>query len=52
MDCRVNVVSKGRALLMLFPFSDVGDREAPTRLRIGSHRDVARRLAPPRATRD
>jgi len=43
---RVNVVSKGRALLMLFLFSDVGDDDAPTRLRVGSHVDIARRLAP------
>lgn len=43
---RLNVSSRGRALLMLFLFSDVGDDDAPTRLRVGSHRDVARRLAP------
>lgn len=46
MDWRVNVASRGRALLMLFLFSDVGERDAPTRLRAGSHRDVARILAP------
>jgi hypothetical protein len=43
---RANVASKGRALLMLFLFSDVGDRDAPTRLRVGSHFDIARRLEP------
>jgi len=43
---RANVVSKGRALLMLFLFSDVGDEDAPTRLRVGSHVDIARRLEP------
>lgn len=43
---RVNVASKGRALLMLFLFSDVGDADAPTRLRAGSHVDIARRLEP------
>ncbi|MET0342956.1 MAG: phytanoyl-CoA dioxygenase [Polyangiales bacterium] len=43
---RVNVRSRGRALLMLFLFSDVGDDDAPTRIRVGSHRDVARLLAP------
>lgn len=43
---RVNVASRGRALLGLFLFSDVGDDDAPTRLRVGSHADVARRLAP------
>lgn len=43
---RVNVRSKGRALLMLFLFSDVGTDDAPTRIRVGSHLDIARRLAP------
>lgn len=46
MDWRANVFSKGRALLMLFLLSDVGEDDAPTRLRIGSHRDIARQLAP------
>jgi len=32
--------------LMLFLFSDVGDDDGPTRLRVGSHLDIARRLAP------
>lgn len=45
-DGRVNVASRGRALLMLFLFSDVGEDDAPVRLRLGSHRHVARRLAP------
>lgn len=43
---RINVRSKGRALLMLFLFSDVGPNDAPTRIRVGSHFDVARILAP------
>jgi hypothetical protein len=43
---RANVRSKGRALLMLFLFSDVGDEDAPTRIRVGSHLDMARILAP------
>lgn len=43
---RANVASKGRALLMLFLLSDVGDDDAPTRLRVGSHFDIARRLEP------
>jgi hypothetical protein len=43
---RANVSSHGRALLMLFLFSDVGESEAPTRIKIGSHLDVARRLQP------
>lgn len=46
MAWRANVVSKGRALLMLFLFSDVGERDAPTRIRVGSHLDTARQLAP------
>lgn len=46
LNWRANIRSKGRALLMLFLFSDVGADDAPTRIRSGSHRDVARRLAP------
>jgi hypothetical protein len=45
LSWRVNVVSRGRALLMLFLFSDVGPADAPTRIRVGSHHDVARQLA-------
>ncbi|MCE9667112.1 phytanoyl-CoA dioxygenase family protein [Myxococcus stipitatus] len=45
-DWRLNVASRGRALLMLFLFSDVGEHDAPTRIRVGSHRDVARILEP------
>jgi len=45
-EWRVNVRSKGRGLLMLFLFSDVSDVDAPTRIRVGSHRDVARLLQP------
>ena len=46
MDWRANVYSKGRVLLMLFLFSDVGVDDAPTRIRVGSHIDIARQLAP------
>jgi hypothetical protein len=46
MAWRVNILSRGRALLMLFLFSDVGELDAPTRIRVGSHRDIARQLAP------
>jgi hypothetical protein len=46
MAWRANIHSKGRALLMLFLFSDVGERDAPTRIRVGSHADVARQLGP------
>jgi hypothetical protein len=45
-DWRANVTSHGRALLMLFLFSDVGENDAPTRIKIGSHQDVARLLRP------
>ena len=45
-DWRVNVNSKGRALLMLFLFSDVREDDAPTRIRVSSHLDIARMLAP------
>lgn len=44
MSWRVNVRSRGRALLMLFLFSDVTELDAPTRIRVGSHLDVARIL--------
>ena len=43
---RTNVSSHGRALLMLFLFSDVSDADAPTRIRVGSHLDVPRLLQP------
>jgi hypothetical protein len=46
MEWRANVMSRGRALLMLFLFSDVGENDGPTRIRKGSHADVARMLAP------
>ena len=44
-DWRVNLRSKGRALLMLFLFSDVGENDAPTRIRVGSHLIVPELLA-------
>jgi hypothetical protein len=43
---RANVATRGRALLMLFLFSDVSEDDAPTRIRVGSHRHVARLLQP------
>jgi hypothetical protein len=46
LEWRANLYSRGRALLMLFLFSDVGDDDAPTRIRVGSHFDSARQLAP------
>lgn len=45
-EWRINLASRGRALLMLFLFSDVGETDAPTRIRVGSHLDVAKILAP------
>lgn len=45
-DWRINFRSKGRGLLMLFLYSDIGENDAPTRIRIGSHLDVARLLKP------
>lgn len=46
LSWRVNIHSKNRALLMLFLFSDTGESDAPTRIRAGSHLDVARILEP------
>lgn len=40
LSWRINDLSKGRGLLMLFLYSDVGISDAPTRLRPGSHLDV------------
>lgn len=37
----VNFRSRGRALLVLMLYSDVTADDAPTRIRVGSHRDVA-----------
>jgi hypothetical protein len=37
---------KSRALVMPFLFSDVSARDAPTRIRVGSHVDIAQQLAP------
>jgi hypothetical protein len=46
MEWRANVKSSHRALLMLFLLSDVGPEDAPTRIRKGSHRIIARELLP------
>lgn len=46
MEWRANITSKNRALLMLFLFSDIGEEDAPTRIRAGSHLSIARVLAP------
>ncbi|MFD2203870.1 phytanoyl-CoA dioxygenase [Shivajiella indica] len=44
-EWRVNVKSKGRALLMLILYSDVSENDAPTVIYEGSHIDVARLLS-------
>ncbi|WIV49761.1 phytanoyl-CoA dioxygenase family protein [Marivivens sp. LCG002] len=46
MEWRANVLSSGRALLMLFLLSDVGPDDAPTLIRKGSHATIARELLP------
>ncbi len=43
---RVNLRSRGRALLLLFLFSEVGPNDAPTLVRVGSHLDVPGVLEP------
>ncbi|WP_055591437.1 phytanoyl-CoA dioxygenase family protein [Streptacidiphilus griseoplanus] len=42
----LNLWSRGRALLMLFLFSDVDGTSAPTRIKVGSHLDVPPLLKP------
>jgi hypothetical protein len=42
----LNLRSRGRALLMLFLFSDVDADHGPTRIKVGSHLDVPRFLEP------
>jgi hypothetical protein len=46
LSWRVNVHSRGRALLMLFLSSDVTELDAPTRIAVGSHLEVAKGLEP------
>lgn len=43
---RLNLYSRGRALLMLFLFSDITPEDAPTRIRAGSHLRIAKALEP------
>jgi hypothetical protein len=43
---RANWRSKNRGLLMLFLYSDIGEDDAPTRIKVGSHLDVAKMLKP------
>lgn len=42
----LNLRSRGRALLMIFLLTDAGPDDAPTRIKVGSHLDVPRFLAP------
>lgn len=42
---RLSLRSRGRALLMLFLYSDVGPEDAPTAIRVGSHLAVPKVLA-------
>src|SRR4051812_42112165 len=45
-EWRLNLWSDGRALLLLFLFSEVTEEDAPTLIRVGSHLLVPRRLQP------
>lgn len=45
LEWRINVKSKGRALLLLVLYSDVDENDAPTIIYKGSHMDVARILS-------
>jgi hypothetical protein len=45
-EWRINIKSKGRALLMLILYSDVGEMDAPTVIYNKSHMDVAKTLSP------
>jgi hypothetical protein len=44
-EWRINVKSKGRALLILALYSDVSEKDAPTVIYEGSHLEIARLLA-------
>ena len=46
LEWRINWRSKNRGLLMLFLYSDISEYDAPTRIKVGSHVDVARILKP------
>ena len=41
-----NLHSRGRLLLMLFLYTDIGPRDAPTLIRVGSHRAIPKLLKP------
>ena len=44
LDWRINIYSEGKALLMLFLFSDTFENDAPTKIWKGSHQTVAQIL--------
>lgn len=44
LNWKINSNSRGRALLLLFLFSNTTERDAPTRIKVGSHLDVAKLL--------
>jgi hypothetical protein len=46
MQWTINVKGSGRAMLMLFLFSGIGKLDAPTKIRKGSHRAMAKQLLP------
>jgi hypothetical protein len=46
LEWRINFYSKGRGLLMLFLFSNVTEKDAPTVIKIGSHLDIPKILEP------
>lgn len=46
LEWRANWRSKNRGLLMLFLYSDIGEDDAPTRIKVGSHLDIAKLLKP------
>lgn len=45
-EWRTNIHCRDKGLLALFLFSDIGERDAPTRLLVGSHLDMAAVLEP------
>ncbi len=45
-DWWANVRTRDRGLLALFLFADIAESDAPTRVLVGSHHDVARVLEP------
>lgn len=44
LEWKINIKSKGRALLMLFLFSNTTEKDAPTKIKVGSHLSVSKLL--------